>query len=193
MSDKPNVPFNSWLPRLEADRRFPESTGTLTATFAGSAPDQEPPASTGVDWLSALEAQFGLTASTGPAPVSKPDQGDDESVESLRERLAYYEHFDALIRDNVARSADLFRAIFAAKERLAPVVPTQPVDEETLAAEQDLRLQSERVHMQHILLSLMDEATYLQQRADGLIQHLAEALTELASYLPGEDEPVSGA
>jgi hypothetical protein len=47
--------------------------------------------------------------------------------------------------------------------------------------------------MQHILLSLMDEATYLQQRADGLIQHLAEALTELASYLPDEDEPVSGA
>ena len=44
-----------------------------------------------------------------------------------------------------------------------------------------------------LLMSLMDEATYVQQRADVLIQRLAEALTELANHLPEEDEPVSGA
>jgi hypothetical protein len=42
-------------------------------------------------------------------------------------------------------------------------------------------------------MSLMDEATFLHQRSDALIQRLAEALTEMAPTSNEADEPVSGA
>ena len=112
-------------------------------------------------------------------------------VATLRAKLAYYEHFDDLIRENISRSADLFKAAFAARNGVSLV--SGAAAEEEIAAEVDRRLYAERVHAQHVLMSLMDEATYVQQRADTLIQRLAEAITELANLIPEEDEPVSGA
>jgi hypothetical protein len=192
VSDNSNLPFNSWLPKLDADRRFPGSTGTLDPH---TLPGEQPALRTSdrqTDWPSELEAQFGVTSSPLKAfPVEASLQED--SIESLRERLAYYEHFDALIRDNVSRSAELFRAVFAEKERITTVAAPISIGADVLAEEVDRRIYAERLHNQHVLMSLMDEATYVQQRADVLIQRLAEALTELSNHLPEEDEPVSGA
>ncbi len=62
-----------------------------------------------------------------------------------------------------------------------------------MTAEIERRVNSERQRNQQILQSLMDEATFLQQRADALIQRIAEAITEAAVLPDEDDEPVSGA
>jgi hypothetical protein len=180
VSQKTNAPFASWLPRLSAENITLESPPqTASAAEVRSS-----------DWTSELEAQFGLVA----APAVREDvQSADEVIASLRERLAYYEHFDELIRDNVARSAELFKAAYSAKSASQPIAIENEFAAETIAARVDQRVYAERQHMQHILMSIMDEATYVQQRSDALIQRLAEALTELANLMPDEDEPVSGA
>ena len=140
------------------------------------------------DWSSALETQFGLTAPQSHSPSER-----DESVAALRERLAYYEHFDDLIRENIARSAALFQAVFAEREKARKVQADAESTMNAVSAEADRRMNSERQHIQHVLMSLMDEATFLHQRSDALIQRLAEALTELAPVSDEDDEPVSGA
>jgi hypothetical protein len=159
-------------------------------------------------WTNELESQFGLTTSDPvdtapetaaeqveviPAPPVAEATPAAESTDDLKERLAYYEHFDALIRDNIARSAELFQAVFAERHRDRT---TQTENETTLAqvaAEAERRIANEHAHVTNILMSLMDEATYLHQRSETLIQRLAEALTEIAPQSDEESEPVSGA
>jgi len=140
------------------------------------------------DWSSALETQFGLTA---PEPESEPETG--ESVATLKEKLAYYEHFDALIKDNISRSAALFQEVFAEREKARALQGEAESTMNAVAIEAERRVEAERTHVQHILMSLMDEATDLHQRSDALIQRLAEALTEMAPQSYEDDEPVSGA
>jgi len=179
VSHKSNLPNASWLPKLESGTRF-RNSGLETAAAADTQ-----------TWSSALEAQFGLITTPALADAPPAETSADE-VQALRDQLAYYQHFDDLIRDNVARSAELFRAAFAAKTEANPE-PTAASDPVMVAVEVEQRVAAERVHMQHVLMSLMDEATYMQQRSDVLIQRLAEALTELSLLIPDEDEPVAGA
>lgn len=159
-------------------------------------------------WTSELESQFGLTTlepvdAAPEAAVESPGAvitvpGADttpsgESVDDLKERLAYYEHFDALIRDNVSRSAELFQAVFAERQRNRAAQAENETSLAQVAAEAERRIATEHAHVTNILLSLMDEATYLHQRSDALIQRLAEALTEITPQSEEDDEPVSGA
>lgn len=103
----------------------------------------------------------------------------DAELAKLRERLAYYEAFDALINENVARSAELFRSIQDERERLrAEAARWQATREAAVAEEVERRLAAERARTQAMLNALMDEATHLQRQIDGLIQRLAEAITE---------------
>lgn len=195
MSDDSPFPSRSWLPTLNAGDRFTTATETKTATVEQVATVDEAapePAERNrnhllaQDWSSALESQFGLTA-----PVVKVEP--EESIAALKERLAYYEHFDDLIRDNIARSSALFEAVFAERDKARKVQSDAESTMSAVAAEADRRVAAERQHVQHILMSLMDEATFLHQRSDALIQRLAEALTEMAPTSNEADEPVSGA
>jgi hypothetical protein len=184
------------LPRLNAGQRF--TSGTETTTVATQEPvavlDEPAPAERNrnnllvQDWSSALETQFGLTA---PEPTQASER--DDSVAVLRDRLAYYEHFDDLIRENIARSAALFQAVFAEREKARKVQAEAESTMNAVSMEADRRMTAERQHIQHVLMSLMDEATFLHQRSDALIQRLAEALTELAPVSNEDDEPVAGA
>ena len=180
MSQKTTAPFARWLPRLTSE-------GITLESPSFTAPATE---SRSNNWSNELEAQFGLVTVPG---AQDEVRSPEDVIANLTERLAYYEHFDDLIRDNVARSAELFRAAYSAKTASQPVAIENEFAAETIAARVDQRVYAERQHMQHILMSIMDEATYLQQRSDGLIQRLAEALTELGNLMPDEDEPVSGA
>ena len=122
MSDRDNNPGKGWLPTLDAGQRFPAHAAELTAASTeGAAPtESEPQSSDGSresllvqDWPSALETQFGLSSplhSVEPEFLSEPEILTPESLESMQDRLAYYEHFDSLIKDNVSRSAALFHA-----------------------------------------------------------------------------------
>ena len=148
------------------------------------------------DWSSALETQFGLTAPESEAASELEPESDSESEEtvaSLKDRLEYYEHFDALIKDNISRSAALFQEVFAERENARAVQGEAESTMKAVAIEAERRAEAERTHVQHILMSLMDEATDLHQRSDALIQRLAEALTEIAPQSNEDDEPVSGA
>jgi hypothetical protein len=143
------------------------------------------------DWPSALESQFGLTA-PGVAETVPPAESL-ESIAALKERLAYYEHFDALIQDNIARSAQLFQAVFTERERARTIQTEAETTVNAVSLEAERRVTAERTHVVNILHTLMDEATFLHQRSDALIQRLAEALTELSPQADEDDEPVSGA
>jgi hypothetical protein len=143
------------------------------------------------DWPSALESQFGLTAPDVAEPG--PTAENPESIAALKERLAYYEHFDALIQDNIARSAQLFQAVFAERERARTIQTEAETTVNAVSLEAERRVTAERTHVVNILHTLMDEATFLHQRSDALIQRLAEALTELSPQADEDDEPVSGA
>lgn len=180
VSQNLSAPFARWLPRLSAE-------GITGGSGSNEAEELSPRQD---DWSRQLTAQFGLVTT---AAAADPEPNPEDEISRLRERLTYYEHFDELIRDNVARSADLFRAAYAAKSAATPAPIENEFAAETIAARVDQRVYAERQHMQHILMSIMDEATYVQQRSDALIQRLAEALTELANLMPDEDEPVSGA
>ena len=195
MSDDTPFPSRSWLPTLNAGDRFSTTTEEKTAIVEPVAVLDEPeqiPAERNrnhllaQDWSSALESQFGLTA-----PVVTGET--EESVAALRERLAYFEHFDDLIRDNIGRSAALFQAVFAERDKARKVQADAESTMSAVAVEADRRVAAERQHVQNILMSLMDEATFLHQRSDALIQRLAEALTEMAPTSDVTDEPVSGA
>lgn len=150
-----------------------------------------------VDWSAELESQFGITAT--PSPESNEPEvaaeltGDAARIAELQDRLAYYEHFDSLIKDNIARSADLFEAVFAEREKVRSERRVIESDVLSMTAEIEMRMNAERQHTQQILMSLMDEATFLQQRADSLIQRIAEAITEASARPDDDDEPVSGA
>lgn len=142
------------------------------------------------DWSSALEAQFGLSA---PEETASDEPEAEDSVAALKERLAYYEHFDALIKDNISRSAALFQAVFAERENARSVKAEAESTMNAVSLEAERRVEAERTHVQHILMSLLEDATFLHQRSDALIQRISEALTEIAPQSNEGDEPVSGA
>ena len=156
-----------------------------------------PPPITGIDWSAELQSQFGISSTpsseTDMPPAEAEPTDDAATISELRERLAYYEHFDSLIKDNIARSADLFQAVFAEREKVRSERRLVESDVLSMTAEIERRMNAERMHTQQILLSLMEEATYLQQRADSLIQRIAEAITEASARPDEDDEPVAGA
>lgn len=183
-----------WLPTLDADRRL--RSRFKTDEFDHEPEVDDPPAErvASPDWAEALESQFGLR-STDHRAVRRQEtpSAEQEHIASLQERLAYYENFDVLIKDNIARSAELFQEVFTerAKARAAQEDAESLIN--AVSAEAERRLSAERQHMQRILTALMDEARFLQQRSDSLVQRVAEAITEMTAFHDEDDAPVSGA
>jgi hypothetical protein len=181
------------LPTLDAEQRIPSNV--IVEVEASPGPDYAEPVlrPSAEDWSAALESQFGLRSAEGQA-TSVPDlRSDSERMAILEDRLAYYEHFDSLIKDNISRSAALFQELFTEREKSRSVVNDAEALMTAVSAEAERRVTAERDHMQHILMSLMDEATFLQQRSDALVQRVAEAITEMTAFRDEDDEPVSGA
>jgi chromosome segregation ATPase len=102
----------------------------------------------------------------------------DAELAELRERLAYYEAFDTLISDNVARSAELFRSLSNERERMRQESTRLQAERElAVAAEAERQLADERAKTHAMLMALMDDASKMQRQIDGLIQRIAEAIT----------------
>jgi hypothetical protein len=136
-----------------------------------------------------MVATPGIRTATSVAPVIEMAQivieERDAELAILRERLAYYEAFDSLINDNVARSAELFRSVSDERERLrAEAAQHQLAVEDAAEQEVERRIAAERQRTQAMLMSLMDEASRMQRQIDGLIQRIAQAITESAVRLP---------
>lgn len=102
----------------------------------------------------------------------------DAELALLRERLAYYEAFDTLISDNVARSAELFRSLNDEREKMRRESARLQAERELAVAEEtERRLGEERAKTQAMLLALMDDASMMQRQIDGLVQRIADAIT----------------
>lgn len=122
------------------------------------------------------------------APV-QPAPGPNLELAALQEKLSFYEAFDQLINDNVQRSAQLFRSLYEERERMRGETSRNRAEVEAAAAlEAERRLAGERERMQSTLMSLMDEASRMQRQVDGLIQKIAEAITEFTVWLPNDHE-----
>jgi lipopolysaccharide biosynthesis regulator YciM len=103
----------------------------------------------------------------------------DSEITALRERLSYYQGFDAVIGDSVQRAADLFRSMYEERESIRRIGAQKQAEieaEATLAAE--LRFSVERERFQSILMTLMDDASRMQRQLDSLLHRIAEAVAE---------------
>jgi hypothetical protein len=162
------------------------ATQTETAVDDASADSLEFIHQVDLDTIESIEPAGRLTE----APVI--DAGDrDAQLALLRERLAFYEAFDSLIQDNVARSAELFRSLFEERERAKAEAANQRAELEAnvvLQAERTLAGERERYHL--TLLSLMDDASAAQRQIDGLIQRLAHAIGDVAGNGPTQSAGV---
>ena len=103
----------------------------------------------------------------GGAATSTDVVSLEEELRSVRERLAFYESFDQLIQENVARSGELLRQ--AAEQREAAM---REVDR--ARAEADRRLADQRT----MLTLIGDELIGLQGQIAALARRVAAALGE---------------
>ena len=129
------------------------------------------------------EYQYHGAASVGPvielAQVVIEER--DAELTALRERLAYYEGFDTLINDNVARSAALIRSVSEERDRMrSQAIQWQLETESRMTEEVERYLAGERERTHAMLAELMDDATRMQRQIDGLIQRLSRAISETA-------------
>ena len=124
-----------------------------------------------------VESSIAATAAGSPL-----EQELASELDAVRQRLAYYERFDSLINDSIQRSADLFQALFAEREqqRLAGNSLASEISA-AAEAEAERRIAAERRRMHESLMVLMTDAGRLQRQVDGLIQQIAEAVTDLST------------
>ncbi len=111
----------------------------------------------------------------------------DSEISQLRERLNYYQGFDAVIGDSVQRAAELFRSMFEERESIRNLGAQKQAEiaaEATMAAE--LRFTTERDRFQSTLMTLMDDASRMQRDLETLMHRIAEAVAESKSAPPIE-------
>lgn len=105
----------------------------------------------------------------------------EAEIERLRERLAFYESFDRLIQENIARSGDLLREAMDLRESAARELAEARAEAARLRATQQARLRE-------ILNAILDDLSALQGQAERVARRAADALDEVeASLPPGPD------
>lgn len=100
-------------------------------------------------------------------------------IDQLKERLSYYQAFDALINDNIKRSAELFRTIYEERERgRRNVLEARAEIQAAATLEIERRVDQERQRLQATLGGLLEEAGNLQRQIDGWVQKIADTIHE---------------
>ena len=115
--------------------------------------------------------------------------GDDAGeIARLRDRLAYYESFDRLIQENIARSGELMREALDLRERTQAELARGREELERSRQELDRRLEAERQAQRDVLAGLVDELSTMQRSAERLSRRVSEA----AENTGGDDVLVLG-
>src|SRR5262245_61461128 len=111
--------------------------------------------------------------------LSRSPSGDDRDAEltRLRERLAFYQSFEGLIQDNIARSGDLLRQAMEMRESAASEIATAQADAVRQRAD-------DRSRYRILFSAMLDELTALQGQAERLARRLTSALDEIELDLP---------
>ncbi|MEA2511241.1 MAG: hypothetical protein QOJ59_728 [Thermomicrobiales bacterium] len=118
--------------------------------------------------------------------LSRSPTGDERDAEltRLRERLAFYQSFEGLIQDNIARSGDLLRQAMTMRESAAVEIATAQAE----AARQRV---DDRSRYRILFSAMLDELTALQGQAERLARRLTVALDEIEADLPPGAAPPS--
>jgi hypothetical protein len=112
---------------------------------------------------------------SGAAPRDhSPDQSISDELERLRERVAFYESFDQLIHENIARSGDLLRQAMDLRETAARELAEAKAEAERF----------DNTRYRETLSDLLDEVTTLQGHVERLGRRVADAIDEFESGLP---------
>lgn len=104
---------------------------------------------------------------------------DEHEIERLRERVTFYESFDRLIQENIARSGDLLRQAVEMRENAE-----REMAQARATATRELTAERERYRQ--TLAGLLGEVTRLQQQVTRLEQRLSESLDTLDTERPAE-------
>jgi hypothetical protein len=107
-----------------------------------------------------------------------PDQSVSEELERLRERVAFYESFDQLIHENIARSGDLLRHAMDLRETAG-----RELEEAKAEAER-----FDNTRYRETLSDLLEEVTTLQGHVERLGRRVADAIDEFESGLPSGEQ-----
>lgn len=106
----------------------------------------------------------------------------ESEIERLRERLAFYESFDRLIQENIARSGDLLREAMDLRESAARELAEARAEAARLRTTQQARLRE-------TLNAILDDLSTLQGQAERVARRAADALDEVEASLPPGPEP----
>jgi len=113
--------------------------------------------------------------------IEQPDRGREPEVAELRRRLAFYEEFDRIIQENVARAGDLLRL---AAERQAEA------DRAVVAARHELEAETRRHRA--VLTQLLAELHTLRASLDAVESRLTTSLgMDGDADGPGDGRPAS--
>jgi len=109
----------------------------------------------------------------------RSDASDERDLEiaKLKERLGFYESFDQIIQENVARAGDLLRHAVSVREN---------ADEAVSSATKELEQKrlSERQEQRALLSGLLDDVTTMQVHVERLARKVADAIDDIEATLP---------
>lgn len=134
----------------------------MTTADAGHSPENQP-----------TEAD---QSSEESRAIAVPESSVPESIAALKERLRFYESFDRLIHENVARSSELLREAIDLRER------TEMERAQAMAAA-ERTVAAERQTQRDLLSSLLQDLISLQQVTERLAQRVTDALEIVESQL----------
>lgn len=100
-------------------------------------------------------------------------------IARLRERLTFYESFDRLIQENIARSGDLMREAIELRERTHAELARAREELEQSRKQAEEQLQAERQSQRRIFASLVEELSAVQESAERLTRRVSEAVSQI--------------
>ncbi|MBA2753096.1 MAG: hypothetical protein H0U40_01360 [Chloroflexia bacterium] len=132
----------------------------------------------------------GEPAETGePAGMSRLGVPGDATgeVARLQERLRYYDSFDRIIQENIARSGEMMREAADLRERTLAEMARVREEAASIRADADGRSRADQDAQRTTLTAFLDELTTVQQATDRLRLRLVDAL-----HFLGVDPGISG-
>lgn len=109
---------------------------------------------------------------------------DAQEIERLRDRLNYYESFDRLIQENIARSGELMREALDLRERTQAELGRSRAELKQEREDATRRLETERQSQRAIFSALMDELSTVRQSAERLSARVSEAVENIGNDIP---------
>ena len=107
-----------------------------------------------------------------------------QEIARLQDRLTYYESFDRLIQENIARSGELMREALDLRERTQAELARERLELERSRRESEQRMEAERASHRALLSGLVDELSTVRESAERLTRRVTEAVGTIGAEVP---------